>query len=108
MVNCGKVKKIDVIYVGKTVLCNKLSKKRELKSLKDAMTGHNTNVSNDKMSKLCPPYKKLNCTEQMMDSAKYCVHSVLDESFFVYANSVESLKREGIMFYSYLDETAHK
>ena len=52
MVNCCKVKKkIDVIYVGKTVLCNKLSKKRELKSLKDAMTGHKTNVSNDKMSK---------------------------------------------------------
>ena len=51
MVNCGKVKKIDVIYVGKTVLCNKLSKKRELKSLKDAMTGHKTNLPNDKVSK---------------------------------------------------------
>lgn len=39
-----------------------------------------------------------NCTEQMMHSAECCVHYV-----FVYGNSVESLKREGIVFYSYLD-----
>ena len=52
MVNCCKVKKkIDVIYVGKTALCNKLSKKRELKSLKDAMTGQKMNLPNDKVSK---------------------------------------------------------
>jgi len=44
-----------------------------------------------------------NCTEQMMHFAKCCVHCVLEESFFVYGNSVESLKREGIVFYSYLD-----